>query len=311
MFKSVAFSACFSMLGLLASVRSAEARTPRDELVVSTAWLAAHLEDPDLVLLHVGDKADYAAKHLPRARHVMLSDISVSGEHGKGLMLEMPSPEDLRHRLEALGISDSSRIVVYFGKDWVSPATRVVFTLDYAGLGDHTSFLDGGIGAWIRAGKPTTDVVPPARGGSLAPLKVRPIVVTADDVRASLGRADRAVIDGRAASFYDGVDTGGMKGFPHRTGHVAGARNVPFTSITDDEGMLRSNAELAALFAEAGVKDDDTIIGYCHIGQQATAMLFAARLLGHPVWLYDGSFEDWSRRKELPVEKSPRARGKK
>lgn len=310
MWKTARFLASFSSLSLAVG-ESAAARAPRDELVVSAAWLAAHLDDPALVLLHVGDRDEYAARHIPRARHVALSEISVSGENGKDLTLEMPPPEDLRHRLEALGISNTSRIVVDYAKGRVSSATRVIFTLDYAGLGDRASLLDGGVDAWIRAGKPTTDVVPSPAHGSLAPLVIRPIVVTAADVRASLGQAGRAVIDARAASFYDGVETGGVKGLPHRTGHVAGARNIPFTAITDDDARIRSNEELAALFVEAGVKDGDTVVGYCHIGQQATATLFAARLLGHPVWLYDGSFEDWSRRKELPVEKSASPRGRK
>ena len=68
--------------------------------------------------------------------------------------------------------------------------------------------------------------------------------------------------------------------------------------------MLKSQAELRALFDRAGIAPDDTVVGYCHIGQQATAMLFAARLLGHPVLLYDGSFQDWSRGTDAPVEAS-------
>ena len=66
--------------------------------------------------------------------------------------------------------------------------------------------------------------------------------------------------------------------------------------------MVRSSAELLQVFTKAGVQPGDTIIGYRHIGQQATAMLFAARTLGHPVLLYDGSFEDWSRHADYPVE---------
>jgi thiosulfate/3-mercaptopyruvate sulfurtransferase len=89
---------------------------------------------------------------------------------------------------------------------------------------------------------------------------------------------------------------------PHRTGHIAGAKSVPFTGIADDENVFRSQSDLAALFAKAGVKPGDTVVGYCHIGQQATGTLFAARLLGYPVKLYDGSFEDWSAHADLPVE---------
>ena len=87
-----------------------------------------------------------------------------------------------------------------------------------------------------------------------------------------------------------------------RAGHVKGAHSVPFTSVTDTQLRVLPLAELKARFDAAGVAPGDTVIGYCHIGQQATAMLFAARLLGHPVKLYDGSFQDWSRGANNPVE---------
>ena len=129
-------------------------------------------------------------------------------------------------------------------------------------------------------------------------------------VKARLGTPGVAVVDGRDAAFYDGVETGGGHGFTHRTGHIRGALSIPFTSITDDRLLLKSNDELAAIFAKAGVKPNDTVIGYCHIGQQTTAMLFAARTLGHPVLLYDGSFEDWSRHTDYPVDNLSEKAGK-
>ena len=295
------------LCSLIAVVASA---SPRQSLVVDSAWLAKHLADKDLVLLHVGDKAGYEAGHIPGARLVSLNDISISDHSGKGLMLEMPPADDLRHRLEALGISDKSRVIVYYGKDWVSPSTRVIFTLDYAGLGARSSLLDGGQDAWVRNGGAVTKDVPPAKTGALSPLKLRPIVVDAATVRARLGTPGVAVVDGRDAAFYDGVETGGGHGQTHRTGHIRGALSIPFTSITDDRLVLKSNDELAALFTKAGVKPGDTVIGYCHIGQQTTAMLFAARTLGHPVLLYDGSFEDWSRHADYPVDNPSEKAGK-
>ncbi len=292
------------LCGMLLVASVAAAASPRDTIVVNAAWLAAHLNDPDLVLLHVGDKTQYDAAHIPGARFVAQKDVSISDHEFKtdGLMLQMPPVEDLRHDLEAFGISNSSRIVVYYGKDWVSPSTRIVFTLDYAGLGDRTSLLDGGMDAWIRNGGAVTKDVPATKTGSLAPLKIKLIVVDANYVRAHLNTPQVAIVDGRSSSFYDGVDTGDSMGHPHRTGHILGAHSVPFTSITDDQVMLKSPQALADLFTKAGVKPDDTIIGYCHIGQQATAMLFAARTLGHPVMLYDGSFEDWSKHTDFPVD---------
>lgn len=273
----------------------------RDALLATPGWLAQHLSDANLVLLHVGEKAEYEARHIPGARYVSLADISVSDKTGAGLTLEMPAAEDLRQRLAALGIADGSRVVVYPGKDWVSPTTRVIFTLDYAGLGDGAMLLDGGMDAWVAAGHPVVSTVPPPRAGKLSPLKTRPIVVDASRVREALSKPGVVVIDARSAVFFDGVDTGGSQNRQHLTGHIAGARSLPFTDVFDESNKLRSPEELTALFAKAGVKPGDTVIGSCHIGQQATAVLFAARTLGHPVLLYDGSFEDWSRR-GFPVE---------
>jgi thiosulfate/3-mercaptopyruvate sulfurtransferase len=275
---------------------------PSAPVVVSTTWLAENLKDPNLVLLPVGDRAEYEAGHIPGARHVKLDDISVSShDRQSGLMLEMPQPDSLRARLEALGISDRSRVIVYYGNDWVSPATRVIFTLDYAGLGQSAALLDGGMQAWKAEHRPITAEPPKSATGHLAALRVNPIVVDAAWVKSRLGDPKFHLIDARAAVFYDGVESGGT-----RKGHVAGAKSLPFTEIADEKLRLRSAEDLRALFARAGVSPGDTVVAYCHIGQQATAVLFAARAIGHPVLLYDGSFQDWSRRADLPVE-DPRA----
>ncbi|HYR10905.1 MAG TPA: rhodanese-like domain-containing protein [Longimicrobium sp.] len=281
----------------------ASAQTPRDQLLVTPAWLAAHLNDPDLVLLHVGEADEYRTAHIPGARLVDMEDVS-TGHSEDGRMLQTLPPDVLRERLQALGISDGSRIVVYYGDDWVSPSTRIIFALDHAGLGARTSLLDGGMQAWRQAGNAVTDRVPAARRGRLSALRTRDIVVDAAWVQRNLRTPGIAVVDGRAAVFYDGVQATHNA----RNGHIPGARSIPFTSITDDRLRVRSAAELAALFRDAGIRPGDTIVGYCHIGQQATAVLFAARTLGYNVKLYDGSFEEWGGRAELPVE-NPRARG--
>ena len=250
--------------------------------------------------------------HIPGARYVDMDDVSVSEHTPEGLMLEMPSVESLRERLQKLGISNNSRIVVYYGSDWVSPATRIVFTLDYAGLGAQTSLLDGGMPAWIRAGNKITDQKPAPRTGTLAPLHIKPIVVNAAYVKEHIGKRGVSIVDGRDASFYDGVQQGNAHGAPQRAGHIASAKSVPFTETTYDNLLWKSPNDLQALFAKAGVQPGDTIVGYCHVGQQATAMLFAARSLGHPVLLYDGSFQEWSRltpSESYPVENpSPKSR---
>ena len=293
------------VVSILVPIRArAQGTDVRSKILVSSDWLSKHLNDRNLVLLHVGDKAEYDKEHLPGARFVKLDDIADSDHETPGaLMLQMPPADRLREKLANLGISDDSRVIVYYGNDWVTPSTRVIFTLDYAGLGNQSSLLDGGMQQWKKDNHPVTSEVPASNKGTLSALKTRPIVVDADWVKSNIGKPGISVVDGRASAFYDGVQTGGgMRGVKHRTGHIAGAKSVPYTEITDDKLVFKSPAELAAVFAKAGVKPGDTVVGYCHIGQQATGMLFAARSLGHKVLLYDGSFEDWSAHTNYPVE---------
>ena len=288
---------------LLLAAGSLHAQSPdvRERLLVQPAWLAQHLKDADLVLLHLGQRPEYDAGHIPGAQYLSPQDISVTtpGE----LTLQMLPPDQLRDRLVALGISDGSRIVVYFGREnpSVTPTARVLFTLDYAGLGDRASELDGGLDAWVKAGQALSTDVPAPRTGTLAPLKTRPLIVDAEFVNANLGTSGIAIVDGRNTGFYTGAQTGGGPTAPHKTGHIQGAGSVPFSDTVDQANRLKPAAELQKLFADAGVEPGDTVVAYCHIGQQATQVILAARTLGLKVLLYDGSFEEWSR-KDYPVE---------
>ena len=265
---------------------------------VSTAWLGEHLHDPNLVLLQVGGQSEYKTAHIPGARFVRPSDVSAtSGE----LSLEIPSAPELRVRLQNLGISDDSRVVVYFGNNQISVSTRIVFALLTAGLGAHADLLDGGMPKWRREGRALTDQATAAtRPGTLTPFKLQPTIVDAAFVRAHARQSGYVLIDARAPMYYDGLEESGADGHPRR-GHIPGAHNLPFTSIANDDLTLKTPAELLALFRKAGVKPGDRVIAYCHIGQQATAVLFAARIVGIDAVLYDGSFEDWTMR-NLPVE---------
>jgi thiosulfate/3-mercaptopyruvate sulfurtransferase len=288
------------LIGTVAAATGAARATPphvaaADNMLVTTSWLASHLNEPGLVLLHVGEKGEYDAEHIPGARYVSLRDIAMEG--ADGLVLEMPPADDLRQRLEKLGISDDSRIIVYYGKDWVSPSTRVIFTLDYMGLGARTSLLDGGMGAWKREKRATTASVTPQTTGKLSARTPRPIVVDNAWVQKHLTAPGHKIVDARAPVFYDGPPHGDQ-----RAGHLPGAVNIPFTIVANDSLVILSPEELTKAFRSAGVQAGDTVVAYCHIGQQATAVLFAARMIGHPVRLYDGSFQDWSKRAELPVE---------
>lgn len=274
--------------------------------VVSVDWLASHLEDPDLVVLHVGEEGEYGEGHIPGARYVELNDISLPRQAPEGLSLELPPAEQLRSTLESWGISDHSTVVVYWGNDWVSPATRLVFTLNYMGLGPETAVLDGGMGAWKSAGQQLVTDAPPARRGRLTPRAGNAaLVADAEFVKAHEGAPGWTLIDARNPRYYEGAPGSGDT----RPGHIPGAVNLPFDGMVTEDLKVLPMGELRAKFAAAGIAPGDSLIAYCHIGQQATVVVFAARLLGHPVKLYDGSYQDWQKRTELPVTTEPTRKG--
>lgn len=265
-----------------------------NSMLVSTSWLAEHLGDRTVVIINIGPRASYDAGHIPGARFLEMASIAASGQP---LTLELPPVEKLKSSFEELGVSDNSRIVICFLANYVSPATRVFFTLDYLGLGKQTSLLDGGLEAWRTEGRTVTTDAPLIKRGAITPHPRPDLVVDAAWVSANLSKPKVAIVDARAPEFYTGASAGRMP----RAGHIPNAVNVPFSSLADDANKLKDSATLKRLFEEAGIKPGKEVVSYCHIGQQATLIYFVAKYLGYDARLYDGSFEDWSRRSELPV----------
>lgn len=280
----------FALTALAPLVTPAAAQTAVP-LLVEVDWVAQHAGDRNLVLLHLDSPADYAAQHIAGARQISDRDFT-QGDY------DMPPADTLRTKLAALGVSDDSHVVVYFGRTAApQSATRLVFTLDYLGLGARTSLMNGGLPAWLRANKPVTTDVPQPVAGKLTAKATRPIIVDAEFVKTVGQKTGHRLVDGRAPVFYKGIEaTHGVEG------HIPGAISIPFTEILDAQRLI-DPARVEKLFRDAGVKPGETVVGYCHVGQQATLMLFGARLLGHPVMLYDGSFMDWSMNKRGPAEK--------
>lgn len=275
----------------------ANAQSKDAPMTVSVDWLSQHLNDSDLVLLHIGDKAEFDKGHLPGAQFISLNDIAISKNNGK-LNTELPPVEELKKTFEKFGISNNSRIIIYFESGWIPVTMRVYFTLDYLGLSRHTSVLDGGMSAWTRAAKPTTTEVKPPSTGSLKVNPKKDAVVYADWLKTQLNNPEILAVDARVKAFYDGT----LVGTRPRGGHIAGAKSIPFVSLLNDDQTLKSEAELRKIFTDAGVEKDDTVVSYCHVGQQATVVYFAAKSLGYKVKVYDGSFEEWSERADLPVD---------
>jgi thiosulfate/3-mercaptopyruvate sulfurtransferase len=274
------------------------ATTAREPMLVTVDWLADHLNDPSLVLLQIGEKKDYDKGHIPGAQFLKYESISTPHNHGVTLMLELPPVEQLVSVFEGLGISNRSHIILYFGTNWVSPTTRVYWTLDYLGLGDRTSILNGGLVAWEATHHPVSNEVKQPAKGSITPTPRKEIVADADWVSTHLNKPAVTIIDARTHEFYSGSQSDGNP----RSGHIPGASNLSYLDVVDqDNNKFKSPEALKDLFRAAGLKPGNLMVSYCHIGQRATVLYFTAKMLGYDAKMYDGSWEDWSHRQDLPV----------
>lgn len=269
-------------------------------MIVSTSWLAERMEkEPaSLVLLHVGPKEEYEAGHIAGAQHIVPADL---GRDREGVPLELLADSDYEEILRSKGIRDDSRIVIYFGKDWVTPTARVYWTLDYLGLGNQTGILDGGLPAWRAEGRPVSTETPKPTKGDYS-LKTRPeIRVDGDWVNSHCKSPQISLVDTRTADFFTGENDG--RGRYPRPGHIPGASNIPYPSVVEKNLKFKDVESLREIFRAADAGSGKRVVTYCHIGQQASLVYFIAKYLGYEAAMYDGSFTEWTL-KELPVERS-------
>lgn len=267
-----------------------------DSLLVSTTWLSSHLADPDLVLIEIaGNDQGYHGGHIPGARFLPMGAIVVTRD---GLPNELPEVAALEQALEGVGISETSRIIIYGDP---LPAARLFFTLDYLGLAGRAALLDGGLAAWKRSGGAVTAEAPPSRTGSFTPRPRPDLLVTADWIQAHLGDSTVALIDARPPAEYRGDPPGADV---TRGGHIPGAASYFWRwSLNPGEpATLKDPAVLAKLLARAGAAPGKTLVSYCRTGVQASHLYFALRYMGYEPKLYDGSYLEWSRG-EHPVER--------
>jgi thiosulfate/3-mercaptopyruvate sulfurtransferase len=257
-------------------------------MLVPTSWVAEHAADNDLVVLHVGTKAQYDSGHVAGSRLVTLDEIALPQTEGS-LSLQMAGVEQLTAWAVRNGIGDRSRIIVVPHDFNLQSATRVYFTLAYLGAGDRASLMDGGYQAWKSESRATSTSAPgSAPTVTFTPRVRQDLVALVGQVEAATQDNSRHIIDARLTRFYNG-DGGG---YP-RPGHIPTAVNIPISSVSVN-GFFRPRAELEALFEAQQVDRSKPVITYCHIGQQATLLWFVATLLERDARMYDGSFQEWS-----------------
>jgi thiosulfate/3-mercaptopyruvate sulfurtransferase len=264
-------------------------------VLVSADWVAQHLKDPKVMVIHASQqKSDYDTGHIPGSRWLPWTSYSASTPGG--LSTQLPDPAPFDSALQAVGINDDSHIVISGGPVQVSG--RLFYTLEYMGLAGRVSLLDGGIDAWREAVRPIerVEAVAAQRGNvTLHPVAAR--VADAAWMNANGATPGVSILDARLPEFYSGESAGGQP----RAGHIPGANNVPFSWLTGEVSTFRDKAKLQRLFDQAGVKKGNKVVTYCHIGMQASALYVAARVLGYDAAVYDGSWEEWSRKTELPL----------
>ena len=279
------------------------------EALVSSEWLAAHLDDPRVRVIDCSFKlpgitptarADYDNGHIPGAAFFDIDDIA---QPGTSLPHMIPSPDLFAQKIGALGIGDDDRVVVY-DSNGLSSAGRAWWMLRLFGH-QNVALLDGGLPKWKAEGRPVVTAVPSPAPRHFTARFEPALVRDKAAVLANLATRHEQVVDARATGRFDGTTEEVRPGL--RSGHIPGSRSLPYEQVTNPATrQLRSTEQLTALFRDAGVALDRPIVTSCGSGVTACALAFALHLIGHPgAAVYDGSWSEWGLPGDTPVETGP------
>jgi thiosulfate/3-mercaptopyruvate sulfurtransferase len=278
--------------------------TDDPKVLVSTEWLAAHLKDPDLRILDAswllpgveGDaKAAYNAAHIPGARYFDIDDIS---DHRSELPHMAPPIEKFMSRLRAMGVGDGHQVVVY-DNIGIYSAPRVWWTFKLMGQ-ENIAVLDGGLPKWLAEGRPTEDLPPVVRDRHMTVRRQAHLVRDVTQVSSASKLGDHEIFDARSAGRFSGAEPEPRAGL--RGGHIPGSKNVPFTTLLNADGTMKSPDALRAVFAAAGVDLGKPAITSCGSGVTAAIISLALERIGKTDHsLYDGSWTEWGAFPTLPV----------
>lgn len=265
--------------------------------LVETSWLADRLDAPDIVVvdgsLHLpttgrNAREEYLKAHIPGA---LFFDIEEISDHTNPLPHMLPSAAEFSSRMRKLGIGDGMRVIVYDTLGLYS-AARVWWMLRIMGH-DDVAVLDGGFKKWQAEGRPVEDGAPPPRQPRHFTGRFHAgLVRDKQDILRLVETGAAQIVDARSAPRFKGTEPEPRKGL--RSGHIPGSKNVPYASLLNPDGTLRSDAELAAAFRAAGVDIAKPIVTSCGSGVTAGVLALALAELGRPdVAVYDGSWSEW------------------
>ena len=278
------------------------------EALVSTEWVAAHLEDPDVRILEVDeDVLLYDTGHIPGALKV-----DWQKDFWDPVVRDFIDEEAFARLMGRLGIANDTTVVLYGDKaNWW--AAYAFWFLSYSGH-EKLKLMDGGRAKWEAEGRPMTREVPRVEPRSYRP-RYRNELLRAyrDEVLAHLVKVREgkgALVDVRSPREYTGELTH-MPEYPQegvlRGGHIPGAVNIPWAQAVREDGTFKPAEELRALYAERGVTPDKEVIVYCRIAERSSHTWFVLKhLLGYP-WVknYDGSWTEWGNLVRAPIKEGP------
>jgi len=274
--------------------------------LVSTGWLEDHLSSPDIRIVDAtyylpmqgkDARAEYEERHIPGA---VFFDIDEIADTSVDLPHMLPSPEKFAARMRKLGLGDGNRIIVYDGHGMMS-AARVWWELRVFGHKD-VAILDGGLPKWLAEGRPLEDLPPMPRERHFTARFDNHLVRDKEQIRENLATGREQVLDARSAGRFNGTEAEIWPG--RRSGHIPGSYNLPFTDLLDPAMKTFLPAEvLAERFRAAGIDMNRPVVTTCGSGITACVLAFGLHLIGHKdVAVYDGSWAEWGRPGDTPVE---------